>query len=171
MEQIRYSRVARLLHWGVGLLILANLAGGFLHDANPQFIMPLHKATGILILALTVIRILWRLTHPAPALPAAMPMWERATASFTHALMYALMVLIPLSGWVLASAGDRPLSFYGLFDVMKFSVEKSEAFKHVMEERHEQLSFALIALLVLHTVAALRHHFLLKDGLLARMLR
>lgn len=169
MTEDHYSRVARWLHWTMGLLIVGNLAGGFLHDVNPELIMPLHKSTGLLLLTLAVVRILWRITHPAPPLPAAMATWERATASFTHAILYTLMVLIPLSGWVLVSAGDWPLEFFGLFEVPKFIVEHSKEFRHVMEERHEQLAFAMIGLLVLHIGAALRHHFILKDGMLARM--
>lgn len=171
LAQDRYSRVARALHWGMGLLIIANLAGGLLHDLNKDLIMPLHKATGVLLLALAVLRIVWRMMHPAPALPATMPMWERAVASLTHAILYALMILIPLSGWVMASAGRKPLGFFGLFDVPKFNVIKDSMLAEVAHEGHEILGYAMIALLVLHIVAALRHHFVLGDGMLARMWR
>lgn len=167
--QDRYSRVARALHWGMGLLIVANLAGGLLHDLNKDLIMPLHKATGILLLGLALLRIVWRMMHPAPALPADTATWERAVASFTHAILYALMVLIPLSGWVMASAGRWPISFYGLFDVPKFHVLKDSPLAEAAHEGHEIMGFLMIALLVLHIVAALRHHFVLKDGMLARM--
>lgn len=169
MTQDRYSRVARALHWGMGALIIANLAGGLLHDVNADFIIPLHKATGILLLALAVLRILWRMVKPAPALPADMATWERATASFTHALLYAMMVLIPLSGWVMASAGRRPIGFFGLFDVPKFNVIKDSPLAHFAHESHEILGYAMIALLIAHIIAALRHHFVLKDGMMARM--
>lgn len=169
MAQDHYSRVARWLHWTMGLLIIGNLIGGLIHDVNPQLIIPLHKATGILLLALAVVRIVWRMINPAPPLPADMATWERATASFTHALMYALMVLIPLSGWVMSSASEYPISFYGLFEVPKFAVVKDSMLYNVTHEGHELLGFAMIALLLLHIGAALRHHFVLKDGLLARM--
>lgn len=167
--QDRYSRVARWLHWGMGLLIVANLAGGLLHDINADLIMPLHKATGILLLALAALRIVWRMMHPAPALPADMATWERAVASLTHAILYALMVLIPLSGWIMASASRRSIGFFGLFDVPKFNVIKDSMLAEISHEGHELMGFAMIALLVLHIVAALRHHFVLKDGMLARM--
>lgn len=169
MTQDHYSRVARWLHWTMGLLIIGNLVGGLAHDVNPQAIMPLHKATGMLLLALAVVRIIWRMMHPAPALPAGMPTWERATASFTHAILYAFMVLVPLSGWVMASAGDYPLSFFGLFDIPKFAVIKESTMWEVAHEGHELMAFAMIGLLLLHIGAALRHHFILKDGMLARM--
>lgn len=169
MAQDHYSRVARWLHWTMGLLIVGNLIGGLAHDVNAQLIIPLHKATGILILALAVVRIIWRMLNPAPPLPAGMSVWERALASFTHAILYALMVLIPLSGWVMSSASRFPISFYGLFDVPKFAVVKDSTLYDISHEGHEILAFAMIALLLIHVGAALRHHFVLKDGLLARM--
>jgi cytochrome b561 len=169
MTQDVYSRVARWLHWSMGLLIIGNLAGGLLHDLNAPLIMPLHKATGMLLLALAVVRIVWRMLHPAPALPADMAMWERATASFTHAILYAMMVLIPLSGWVMASGGNKPIGFFGLFEIPKFDVVRESTLWEVAHEGHELLGYAMIALLLLHIGAALRHHFVLKDGMLARM--
>lgn len=170
METERYSRVARWLHWGMGLLIIGNLAGGLLHDIDPKLIMPLHKATGILLLALVVIRILWRVTHKAPAYPASMSGMERFLSTGTHHILYLMMVLIPLSGWIMSSAGERPIGFFGLFDVPKFAVEKGSLLQGISHEGHELLAFAMIALLVLHIAAALRHHLVLKDGIMARML-
>lgn len=169
VTEAKYSRVARILHWSMGVLIIANLAGGLLHDLNADLIMPLHKATGVLLLALAVLRILWRMVKPAPAFPAAMSLGERAVASFTHAILYAFMVLIPLSGWIMVSAFPRPLPFYGLFELPKFNIVKDSALWGVAAEGHELMAFAMIALLLLHIAAALRHHFVLKDGILARM--
>lgn len=170
MENERYSRVARWLHWGMALLIIGNLAGGLLHDINPGLIMPLHKANGILLLVLVVVRIVWRLTHKAPAWPESMSGGVRLASSATHFALYALMVLIPLSGWIMSSASERPIGFFGLFDVPKFGVTKDDLIAGISHESHEILAFALIGLLVLHIAAALRHHFVLKDGIMARML-
>ena len=170
METVRYSTVARALHWSIGLLIILNLAGGVLHDAIGDWIMPLHKSTGILILALVVVRVLWRLTHRAPAWPAAMSGWERLVASLTHVVLYGMMVLIPLSGWIMSSAGRWPIDFYGLFPIPKFNVHKGDMLAGLSHEGHEILGYAMIALLVLHVAAALRHQFVLKDGMMARML-
>lgn len=166
----QYSRVARWLHWGLALLIFGNLAGGFLHDVDPRTIVPIHKATGITILFLTLLRFGWRLTHRPPPYPATMANWERWASTIAHNALYALMILVPLSGWVMASGSEWPISFFGLFDIPKFPVEQSEAFVEMMEERHEMLAFAMIGLLVIHIAAALRHHFVQKDGVLARML-
>jgi cytochrome b561 len=165
----RYSRVSRWLHWGMAILIIGNLAGGLLHDVNAALIMPIHKATGIGILALTMLRIVWRMAKPAPAWPTDMKMWEGALASFTHGLLYAFMLLVPLSGWVMSSASEYPISFFGLFDVPKFAIVRESTLWNVAHEGHELMGYALIALLVLHIGAALRHHFVLKDGILHRM--
>lgn len=170
METATYTRVARWLHWTIGVLIIGNLIGGLARDVAPQIIMPLHKSTGLLILTLSLVRLGWRFTHPAPPYPAAMPGWEKALATITHWIFYALMILIPLSGWIMASAYDKPLDFYGLFPVMKFDVIKESTLWEVAHEGHELLAFAMIGLLLLHIGAALRHHIVLKDGVLARML-
>jgi cytochrome b561 len=165
-----YSRVAKWLHWLMAAMIIGNLAGGLLHDVNPQLIMPLHKATGITILFLTLLRFGWRLTYRPPAYPASMANWERWASTIAHNALYALMVLVPLTGWLMSSAGSRPLTWFGLFDIPKLPVEQTEAFGEIMEGRHELLAFALIGLLVLHIAAAVRHHYVKKDGMLARML-
>ncbi len=170
METATYTRVARGLHWSIGILVIGNLIGGLAHDVAPTVIIPIHKSTGLLILALSLARLGWRLTHRPPAFPAAMPGWERTLAGTTHVIFYVLMIFIPLSGWIMASAGDRPLDFYGLFPVMKFDVIKESALWEVAHEGHELLAFAMIGLLLLHIGAALRHRIVLKDGVLARML-
>lgn len=170
METVRYTRVARALHWVMALLIIANLVGGLAHDALGDWVMPLHKSTGLLILLLALVRIGWRIGHPAPPYPATMAAWERLAAGATHLILYAMMLLIPLTGWIMASAGRWPLDFYGLFAVPKFAVSKGDAIVGISHEGHELLAYAMIALLVLHVAAALRHHFLLRDGVLRRML-
>jgi cytochrome b561 len=170
MDTATYTRVARWLHWIIGLLIIGNLAGGLLGDFAPDLIFPLHKSTGLLILGLSLVRLGWRLTHRPPAFPASMPGWERTLGRVTHWIFYALMILIPLSGWIMSSAGKYPLDFYGLFPVMKFDVVKESALWEVAHEGHELLAYAMIGLLLLHIAAALRHRFVLKDGVLARML-
>jgi cytochrome b561 len=165
-----YSRVARWLHWAMAIMIIGNLVGGLLHDVDPALIMPLHKASGITLLFLTLLRFGWRLTHRPPAFPASMANWERWASTIAHNALYALMILVPLTGWLMSSAGSRPLTWFGLFDIPKLPVEQSEAFGEMMSERHEVLAFAMIGLLVIHLAAALRHHFIKKDGMLARML-
>ncbi|CAM8653115.1 cytochrome b [Sphingobium sp.] len=168
----RYTAVARALHWAIAVLILLNLALGFAHDAFPKdwAVMPVHKSIGLTILALTLLRIVWRLVHPAPRLPAAMPLWEKGAAHATHFLFYALMLILPLSGWIMTSAGTRPLNWFFLFDVPKFGVGKEDAIVGLSRGAHELLPWLWAALIAIHVGAALRHHLVLKDDVLRRML-
>lgn len=178
MEQARsaYSRGAIWFHWIIGLLIIGNLIGGLMHesfsDATKGLIMSLHKATGITILFLSIARLVWRLTHRPPPLAASVKRWEKGLAHATHWGFYLLMILVPLSGWVLVSAGARkyPLEWYGLFDISFLPIAQDKALASTMEDRHETLAFVLIALLALHIAAALKHHFFDRDNTLERML-
>jgi cytochrome b561 len=114
----------------------------------------------------------WRLTHRPPPLPATVKRWEKGLAHAVHWLLYALMILIPLSGWVFTSASPKryPLSFFGLFPLPPFPVTQDKELSHMIAERHEQFAWAMIALLVLHIGAALKHRFLDRDRTLDRML-
>jgi len=169
---VRYSPVARALHWSIALLILFNLWLGFFRGSLPKDwqVMPIHKSVGLTVLALTLLRIIWRLTHRPPSLPVAMPGWEKLAANATHFLFYALMLILPLTGWIMSSANTRPLSWFFLFDVPKFGVTKGDAIYGISHEAHELLPWLWVALIALHIGAALRHHFVVKDDVLRRML-
>ncbi len=168
----RYTVVARALHWAIAVLIILNLALGFAHDALPKdwAVMSVHKSIGLTVLALTLVRIGWRLTHPAPRLPAALPAWEKGAAHATHFIFYALMLVLPLSGWIMSSAGTRPLNWFFLFDIPKFGVGKEDAIVTLSRGAHELLPWLWAALIAIHIGAALRHHLVLKDDVLRRML-
>jgi cytochrome b561 len=168
----RYNVVARALHWIIAILILFNLWLGFAHDSLPRQwqVMPVHKSVGLTVLSLTLLRILWRLTYKPPPLPAQMPGWEKLTANATHLAFYIFMMVMPLTGWIMSSAGNRPLYWFFLFDVPKFGVSKGDAVVAFSAETHEIVGFLWAALIALHVAAALRHHFILKDNVLRRML-
>ena len=168
----RYNIVARALHWIIAILILFNLWLGFAHDFLPKDwqVMPIHKSVGLTVLTLTLMRVLWRLTHKPPPLPAQMPGWEKLTANATHLAFYIFMMVMPLTGWIMSSAGNRPLNWFFLFDVPKFAVSKGDAVVAFSGETHEIAGFLWAALILLHVAAALRHHFILKDNVLRRML-
>ncbi len=168
----RYTSVARALHWIIAILILGNLFFGFAHEALPKdwAVMPVHKSIGLTVLALTMVRIIWRITHRAPPLPLAMPGWEKGAAHATHFVFYAFMLILPLSGWIMSSAGKYPLSWFFLFDVPKFAVAKGDAIVGLSRSTHGLLPWLWVALIILHVGAALRHHFMLKDDVLRRML-
>lgn len=171
-ESPAYHRVARWLHWGIALLIIANILIGLVHDGLDKTLplIPAHKAIGMTVLALTLARIAWRVTHRPAPLPAAMPGWERGAAHALHALFYALMLVLPLSGWVMASANERPLRWFGLFAIPKLAVAKGQPLVELSRAAHGPLGLVFGALIVLHVAAALRHHFILRDGVLRRML-
>ncbi|MDE2411997.1 MAG: cytochrome b [Sphingomonadales bacterium] len=167
----RYNRVARALHAAIAVLILANLLTGFFHKPLDEVLrtMPFHKASGLTILVLSLARLGWRLTWTAPALPQSTPAWMRLAARAVHLLFYPLMIVMPLSGWIVASASDRPLTWFGLFPVAKFAVTRGDTAYVLGHEMHELLGWLFAALVVLHVVAALYHHFAMRDGLLRRM--
>tara|TARA_R110000868_G_scaffold40067_3_gene138870 strand:- start:452 stop:991 length:540 start_codon:yes stop_codon:yes gene_type:complete len=169
--QSRYDSVARLLHWVIATLVILNIIGGLAHDALEGIVnvMPLHKSTGITVFFLTVLRIVWRLVNPPPPLPSNMASWEKAASHATHASFYLLMVLVPLTGWIMVSAGTRPLDWFGLFPIPKFGVTKGDAIVGISGEGHEILAILFGVLALIHIAAALRHHFLLKDTILRRM--
>ena len=171
-----YSRVAIVLHWMIGVLMILNILGGFFHEsfgkAAVPIIMSLHKATGILVLALTVTRLIWRLTHRPPPLAATVRGWEKGLAHATHWSFYILMFALPMTGWLMSSAGGRKysISFYGLFDVPFLPVAQDKAAANVFAERHEVLGFIIVGLIILHVAAALKHHLFDKDNTVIRML-
>lgn len=167
----RYNAVARALHWIIAALIIGNIAGGLLHEPLEDVVnlMPLHKASGMTVLALSLVRIAWRLTWRAPAHPAGMSGLEVLAARATHLAFYALMLAMPLTGWIMSSAGKYPLSWFGLFDLPKLPVTRENPLYGIAHEGHELLGWLALALVVLHVGAGLRHHFLLKDNVLRRM--
>lgn len=167
VARTRYSSVAIALHWLIGLAIIGNLASGLLDKY-----ISVHKATGITILVLSIVRLAWRLTHKPPPYEATLATWEKATAKVTHWAFYVLIIAVPFSGWLMTSAGGRKygLNWYGLFDVPFLPVAQDKALAGAAGGAHETLAFVMIGLLVLHIGAAMKHVFLDGDGTFARML-
>ena len=167
----RYTKVAIALHWGIAAIILFNLFLGIGHDALPREwkVMPVHKALGIAVLALSVARLAWRLTHRPPPFADGVTRLERAGATAVHALLYALMIVVPLTGWLMVSGAEtrRPLTFFWLFDIPYLPVGRAAgAFGH---DAHELLGYLMLGLVVLHVAAALWHHLVRRDATLTHM--
>lgn len=173
---IRYSRGAIILHWTIALLIIGNVAGAFLSEgmAKPDRaqIMALHKAFGITILLLSLVRIGWRLMHPPPPLVETLSTWEAALAKVTHWLFYILMLALPVSGWAFVSAAGagKPVNMFGLFDLPALPVGYDKLTAGMFQTIHGALGFVMIGLFVLHVAGALKHQWLDRDGTLRRML-
>ena len=165
----RYSAVAMWFHWTIAALVIANLVIGLFHDALPGGAMPAHKAIGLTVLALTAARVAWRLGHRPPPLPADTPGWERGAAHATHWLLYLLMVAMPVTGWMMVSGSAirRPLTWFGLFDLPYLPIGPQAG--GIGHDGHAILGWVMLALVVLHVAAALRHRLILRDQVLARM--
>lgn len=168
---VRYNSVARTFHLVIAAMVIFNLVTGIAGDAMEKVWQPFpaHKATGILILLLSLARLGWRFTWTMPDWPQTMGSLQRLIARVTHAALYALMLIVPLTGWIFSSAGKYPLTIYGLFDWPKLAVAKGSALAEGAHEAHEVLGFLMAGLVVLHVVAALHHHFVIKDNVLRRM--
>lgn len=168
----RYSRGAIAFHWTIAALVLFNLWLGLFHDVLPREwqVIPVHRSVGITVLMLTFGRIVWRLAHRPPHLPDMIPAWERAIAKAVHFILYALLLILPVTGWLMVSnpAKLRPFSWFSLFVVPPLPA--TPAIAHSAHEMHELLGYLMTALVVIHIAAALRHHFLLRDKVLARIL-
>ena len=168
---VRYTRVAIALHWTIATLIVANLTIGLLHDSLLKGAIPLHKSIGMLVLLLGLVRLGWQIGHRPPPLPASVKRWERRLSATVHWLFYALMILIPLSGWIFTSASLKrhPLIFFGIFPLPMFPVPQDKAIAGVWADRHELMAYAMLALLLLHIAGVLKHRFVQHDHLLNRM--
>jgi cytochrome b561 len=166
----RYNATARLLHAVIAVLAIGNVLGGLLHEPLEDTIniIPLHKSFGLLILALTLVRIGWRLTWTRPDYSPPLKPFDLKLAKAVHFVFYVLLLAIPVSGYVFSSAGKYPITFFGL-PVPKLAVEKSDPLVGLAHEGHEIMGFLMLGLIVLHVAAALRHHYMLKDGVLRRM--
>lgn len=170
----RYGWVAILLHWSMALLIIGMLILGLYMTGLPVSLKKLkyygwHKEWGTLVFMLAMLRILWRVGNPPPPLPAHMPTWQKWAAHSTHICMYLLMLLMPLTGWLLSSSAGFPVSFFGLFVLPDF-VSANEAMRLLFTQMHKWLGYGLIALICAHVGAALQHHFIYKDDILRRIL-
>lgn len=172
----RYSRGAIWFHWTIGLLVILNIALVFLSEGASKDLgrtmMGTHKAIGITVLFLAIARLVWRLMHQPPAMPESIRPWEKALAHSVHWLFYALIILIPLSGWLWMSSMEtpRPITFFGLFDVPFLPVDAAKQRADFLHEAHEIMGLSMIGLILLHIAGALKHQFLGEGNFLARMI-
>ncbi len=169
-----WHRLSMLLHWLIALLIAGLATVGLLmvDMANSPAkigVYQLHKSIGITVLALVALRLLWRLATRAPAPVAGLPRWQRIAASAMHFALYAMMLLIPLSGWLFNSAANFPLKWFGLIKLPALS-GPDPALKASALAVHVYGFYVLAALVLLHAAAALKHHWIDHNATLARML-
>jgi cytochrome b561 len=173
----RYGAAAIALHWLMAALISALVALGIYmvrlpdvgFDIKKIALILIHKEIGIVVLALAAARLAWRQLNPLPRLVETLPEWQKVTAIFVHLCFYALMVTLPVTGWVMSSASGIPVSLLGLFTLPDF-VPHSETLFGWLRQVHDWLGYGMAMLICLHAGAALRHHFLLRDQTLRKML-
>ncbi len=174
---IRYNTVSIILHWVLGIALVAIFCFG-VYMADLPFsparlkLFNWHKWAGFSILVLSVLRLLWRLSHPAPALPEkmvqAMPGWQVKAHHATHLALYALFLIVPLVGWAYSSAAGFPIVLFGQIPVPDLlAVDKELAV--LIKPWHQISAYTLAALVLLHVAAALKHQLIDRDGLLKRM--
>ena len=170
----RYTGVAKTLHWLIGLMILISLGVGLymvdlkLSPTKLQ-LYSWHKWAGVTIFALVLIRCVWRLTHTPPPLPIHLPRWQRLVAEGTHYALYALMIAIPLTGWLMSSAKGFQTVYFGVLPIPDM-LTKNKELGDTLNLVHRYLNYSMIAIIAAHIGAALKHHFIDKDDILRRML-
>lgn len=171
-----WGSVAKFFHWTIVFLILVQATIGLVMVQLPKRpnVIPVftaHKSLGLTIFALAVLRLGWRLFDPRPEEPLGVPHWQAIAARCGHALLYALIFAVPLSGWLFDSASAlRPLYWFGLFQVPSLTGGPDDAIKGVAKAAHFWLFWTLAAVAAGHATIALMHHFVHRDAVLARML-
>lgn len=168
---LRYNRNARLFHAVIAVLVIINIALGILHDPLEKTIdlITLHKSLGFTILILALARLLYRLSWRTLEYATPLSGFDLIASRLTHWALYALMLALPLLGWIFTSASPRPNAFFGLFTIPNLPFRRGDPLVGSAHQAHELLGWAMLLLIALHVMGALRHHFIVKDGLLRRM--
>jgi cytochrome b561 len=170
----RYGAVAQGFHWIIAALIVVQFTLALKADSLPLglhkvAVLARHKSFGMTVLMLAVLRLLWRLFNRPPELPAGMSKIERTIARGTHVLFYVLLFAMPLTGWIMSSAKNYSVSWFGQFTWPDLIAPNERAFE-LLKTTHHLLGWLLFAVAILHILAALKHHFWDKDDVLVRML-
>lgn len=170
----RYTATAIALHWLIAVLIIATFFLGLTMVDMPG-ITPTklkyfnwHKWMGVTVLGFAVMRLLWRLTHAAPALPTTLPGWERLAAHLGHLGLYVLMFAVPLSGYFYSLSAGYPVVYLGLFK-LPVLIDPNPELKPILKTAHYLLNMGLAGLVSIHVLAALKHHFIDRNDILKRM--
>ena len=173
-EGTRYTRTAVALHWVIAAAVFVQIGLGLWMIGIPKsppglraYWFNVHKSIGITIGLLVIARLLWRLAHRPPALPASMAPWQRLAAQLSHFALYACLILLPLSGYLGSSFTQYPIKYFG-YTLPHWGWE-APALKELMSQVHFAAACVLIMLIVLHVAAALKHRFIDRDGVFERM--
>jgi cytochrome b561 len=180
----RYTQLAIIFHWLVAAFIIVNVllmwVVDSLPDADQRPVINLHKSIGITVLGLAIMRLLWRFANPPPAMPASYAPWERRAAHSAHWILYGLIFLLPLTGWIHDSAWkgapQHPLNLYGVVPWFRIGFIQNqdpatkEQIHALFSQLHTSLAYVLYAMVAVHVAGALKHQFLDREPELQRML-
>lgn len=173
-DESRYGVVAQFFHWAVAVLIivqytLANIAGDLPLGPAKIAVLARHKSVGITILALVLLRLAWRWLNVVPPEPDDIPRWQKVAARISHVALYVLLIATPIVGWLMSSARNFPVSWFGLVTLPDVIAPNRPAYDF-LHQAHEFMALTLFWLALLHIAAALKHHFVDRDQVLRRML-
>jgi cytochrome b561 len=168
-----YATTAKVLHWVIAVAVIGLIVVGIGREFMPKgptrdFVTMLHKATGIVVGALMILRLAWRLSSPPPPSEPYLARWQIGLSHAVHWSLYAILLAMPAIGWVASNALGRPVSMYGLFDLPTLSAE-DKPFGESLFDLHGALGYVAAGLIALHVGAALYHRIVKRDGVLARM--
>lgn len=171
---LEYGSVSKFLHWLLIITLVVMFCIGFFNDdisdkALAGVLMRFHKSLGLCLLAIMIVMLLWRGMNPKPQWPTDMPQWERLLAHLTHSLIYLLLILMPVAGWIMTTAANRSPVFFGLFTIKAPFISPNKTLAQVAGELHEIIAWTLLALIALHILGALKHYFIDKNTILQRM--
>ena len=174
MTLLRYTRTAMLLHWLMAVLILGLFGLGiYMADLplSPQKLKlySYHKWAGITVLLLALGRVAWRIGHKPPPLPASQARWQQRAAHAGHGLLYVLIFAAPLTGWMMSSALGFPVVWFGVLPLPDL-IDKNKELGELLKLVHSYLNYAFIVVVTGHALAAIKHQWLDRDGMLSRML-
>lgn len=172
-----YGIISKIFHWTIAALVLVQFylvywKHWMLPEKSPIanfYISGLHKPIGVVILLLAIFAVTWKVNNPKPDYPLTMRNWEKQSAIFVQSLLYLILFAMPISGLIMSTAAGYPPSFFGLFQFPQL-LEKNEVMAQFFFDVHEMTGYLVIALVVVHVGAALKHHFIDRDNVLKRML-
>ncbi len=169
-----YTKTAITIHWLVAFLIIGTFPIGMIMSDLPfsPFKLQLisyHKWLGVTIFLLAIARLSWRVTHTPLPLPESIPAWQRQAANSLHHLLYMLIFIIPITGWLMSSAKGFQTVYLGIFPLPDL-IGKDKSLGNLLAEIHQTLNFFLLGLVIVHVAAALKHFFIDRDNTLGRMI-
>ena len=169
-----YGSLAKWLHWSVAICVIGMIIVGFLLHVIPRperfTVIQLHKSIGFTLLIIMALRLLWRFLSPPPPLPTHISRWQAFVAKTTHVMLYISTFTMTISGWMMSSFYGYAINWFFLIKIPMPVSEKNRVFARIFSNIHEIAAWVFVALICVHTLAALKHHFIDRDSVLTRML-